>query len=187
MKIIGITGKSGSGKSTLAYLLAKKLNCQHIDIDKIGHQALFQPQILDTLCNKLGKKILDDNGNLDRKKVGAIVFAQKNKMQILTDLTWGYMQQILDSLLSENPETIILDWILLPTSKYWDKCDYKILVTSSDIQRKNKVLERDQISEEYFDKRDSASLDYSPFEFDYIFENDYNMDTINNLLDKGMR
>lgn len=40
-------------------------------------------------------------------------------------------------------------------------CDSKILVKSDDMAKKNKVIERDNISEEYFNKRDSASIDYS--------------------------
>lgn len=105
-------------------------------------------------------------------------------MKELTDLTWNYMQQQLDCILSQKNDIVILEWILLPNSKYWDKCDLKILVTSDDAQRKNKVLERDNISEEYFKKRDSASIDYSHFKFDYVFENDYREDSINQALPK---
>lgn len=184
MKVIGIMGRSGSGKTTFASLLSKKLNCQHIDVDKIGHQALFQPEILDDLCDKFGTGILDENGNIDRKKVGTIVFAETSKMDILTDLTWNYMKKILNNILSQDDEVIVLDWMLLPKTDYWNKCDLKILVTSNDIQRKNKVLERDKISEEYFDTRDSASIDYSKFEFDYVFQNDYKLQTINEVIEK---
>lgn len=183
MKIIGITGKSGTGKSTLASLLSKKLNCKHIDIDKIGHEALFKPEILDSLCDKFGKEILDENGTLDRKKVGNIVFSCKDKMNILTDLTWDYMKKILNILLSQTDEFIILEWALLPITEYWDKCDTKILVTSDYTERKNRIIERDHISEEYFDKRESASTDYSQVKFDYIFENDYQPETLNKMLE----
>jgi len=184
MKIIGITGKSGSGKSTFASLLAKKLNCRHIDIDKVGHQALFQPEIIDSLCDKFGTGILDEDGKINRKKLGNIVFEEEDKMQELTNLTWEYMQKVLDNILEQNDDIIVLEWILLPRSKYWDNCDSKILVTSDPTQRKNIVLKRDNISEEYFDKRDSSSIDYSSFKFDYIFENDYQLQTINNIINK---
>ena len=184
MNIIGITGKSGSGKSTFASLLAKELKCKHIDIDKIGHDAIYRPEILDTLCEKFGTEILDENGKLDRKKMGDIVFTQRHKMNELSDLTWEFMQQQLDSILSQDDETIILEWILLPHSRYWKKCDCKILVTSNDDKRKNIVMERDNISEEYFNKRDSSSIDYSQISFDYTFENDYQIQTMEKMLDK---
>lgn len=184
MKIIGITGKSGSGKSTFASLLAQKLNCKHIDIDKIGHEALYRPDNLDVLCEKFGTEILDVNGNLDRKKIGNIVFSQTDKMEELTDITWNHMQQQLNQILSQDDDIIILEWILLPHSKYWELCSSKILVKSDDLARKNKVMERDNISEEYFNKRDSASIDYSTIQFDYIFENDYQTQTMDEVLNK---
>lgn len=100
-------------------------------------------------------------------------------MKELSDLTWNYMQQQLDVILEQEQNIIILEWILLPHSKYWKQCNTKILVTSDDLKRKNKVIERDHISEEYFTKRDSASIDYSSFSFDYVFCNDYKQENMN--------
>lgn len=183
MKIIGITGKSGSGKSTLATILAEKLKCESINIDKIGHKATSNEKISQKLCNLFGKEILDDDGKIDRKKLGDIVFSNPEKMNILTEITWGYMQEILDGILQKQPPIIILEWALLPVdSKYWEKCDIKILMQADDIERKNKVIERDQISEEYFLKRDAGSIDYTLVEFDYIFENDYKEETMQKIV-----
>ncbi len=183
MKIIGITGKSGSGKSTLAALLAKKLKCDSINIDKIGHKATDDEKIKDKLCEIFGKGILGDNSKIDRKKLGNIVFSNPEKMDKLTEITWGYMQEILDGILQKQPSMIILEWALLPVdSKYWGKCDTKILMQADDAERKNKVIERDQISEEYFLKREAGSMDYEPFEFDYIFENDYKEETMHKIV-----
>ena len=190
MKIIGITGKSGSGKSILASYLSKELNCKHIDIDKIGHEAIYRPEVFNTLINTFGNEILDLNGNIDRKKIGNIVFADKKQMDRLTDITWDYMQKQLDLILSQKDEIIILDWMLLPKSQYWDKCNFKILAQSNDIMRKEKILKRDNISEEYFDKREASSFDYSNVIFDYIFENDYqekNLMEAVNTIKKGLK
>ena len=88
MKIIGITGKSGSGKTKFGTLLSEKLKCKYIDIDKVCHQAFFQTEIVAVLCDKLGAGILDEKGNVDRKKVGEIAFVQKDKMEVVVDLTW---------------------------------------------------------------------------------------------------
>lgn len=183
MKIIGITGKSGSGKSTLTNWLAQTIKCNSVNVDKIGHQATSNQEIAKKLCEVFGHKILDEKGKIDRKKLGSIVFSAKEKMDVLTDMTWDYMQEIMDDILAqESGATIILEWALLPISKYWEKCDTKILIQSDEIERKNKVIERDHISEEYFLKRDEGCIDYTPYDFDFIFENDYKLETMQEIV-----
>lgn len=179
MKIIGITGKSGSGKSTLTDLLSKEMQCNSVNIDKIGHKATSNQEIAKKLYAIFGNQILGEDGNIDRKKLGNIVFSSKEKMDILTDMTWDYMQVMMDDILEkETGDVIILEWALLPISKYWEECDIKILMQSNDDERKNKVMERDHISEEYFLKRDEGCIDYEPYNFDFIFENDYQLETM---------
>lgn len=179
MKLIGITGKTGTGKSTIATALAQTLDGQYVDIDKIGHQATSDPIITKKLCNVFGNGLLDNTGNIDRKKLGNIVFSDTDKMQILTDITWAYMEQKLDDVLLQKQQYFVFDWALLPKVKFWNMCNFKILVTSDDTIRKKRILERDHISEDYLEKRESATLDYSKLSFDFIFNNDYtkeNMD-----------
>ena len=180
MKLIGITGKTGTGKSTIATTLAQKLDGQYVDIDKIGHQATSDPIIAKKLCNVFGNELLNENGNIDRKKLGNIVFSDTDKMQILTDITWEYMEHKLDNILLQKQQYFIFDWALLPKVKFWDMCDIKILITSDDTVRKGRILKTDHISQEYLEKRESATLDYSKLSFDFTFNNDYtnkSMDT----------
>ncbi len=183
MKLIGITGKTGTGKSTIATTLAQKLDGQYVDIDKIGHQATSDPIIAKKLCNVFGNELLNENGNIDRKKLGNIVFSDTDKMQILTDITWEYMEQELDRILLQKQQCFVFDWALLPKVKFWDMCDIKILVTSDDIIRKKRILERDHISEEYLEKRESATLNYSKLSFDFIFDNDYTQETMDAFIE----
>ena len=173
MKLIGITGKTGTGKSTIATALAQKLDGRYVDIDKIGHQATSDPHIAKKLCDIFGNALLDSNRTINRKKLGTIVFSDTDKMQILTDITWEYMEQELDKILLQKQQYFIFDWALLPIVKYWDMCDAKILVTSDDTVRKERILKRDHISEEYLEKRESATLNYSKLSFDFTFDNDY--------------
>ena len=183
MKLIGITGKTGTGKSTIATILAQKLDAQYVDIDKIGHQATSDPHIAKKLCDIFGNELLDSNGMINRKKLGNIVFSDTDKMQILTDITWEYMEQELDKILLQKQQCFIFDWALLPKVKFWDMCDFKILVTSDDTMRKKRILERDHISEDYLEKRESATLDYSKLSFDFIFNNDYIRETMDSFIE----
>lgn len=175
MKIIGVTGKSGSGKSTLSRFLSKELNCPCIEIDKIGHEATQRPEMTKVFCDNFGNSILNSNGLINRKKLGNIVFKDKNKMDLLTSLTWGYIENKLDNiLLNTSNNFIIFEWALLPLSKYWNMCCYRILTEADYESRMKTVLKRDNITESYFKSRDLSSIDYTNYDFEYIYHCDYN-------------
>ena len=167
--IIGICGKSGSGKSTIANYLKEELGAIHCDIDKIGHNALANEEVKKELIKNYGNNILNEN-SVDRKKLGEIVFNSRLEMKKLSDITWKYMQIEIDKFLIDNQEKlIILDWLLLPVSKYFEKCDIKILLDIQYEIRKERAIKRDGISEEAFDLREKASITYNNDEFDYVF------------------
>ncbi len=183
--IIGITGKSGSGKSTLAAELGKSIpNSTVINVDDLGHEALCQPEILKELKERFGNKILDETGAIDRKKLGNIVFIERNKMKQLTNISFVYITKKIKDILETKDGILIFDWILLPQNLIWNKCDVKILVNSTNIQsRKEKVIIRDNISEEYFEAREKENMEYDKEQFNYIFYNDYTKDAINKMVD----
>jgi len=167
--IICICGKSGSGKSTIAKLIQEKRpNSIHIDIDKIGHMSHSDKIVKQKLIDTFGKMILTDN-NIDRKKLGKIVFSSKDEMRKLEIITWGYMEQEIDKIIKNNKDKIIiLDYLLLPRTKYFNNCDLRILVDIPYEIRKERVMKRDNISEERFNLRESSSIDYDKTSFDIV-------------------
>lgn len=172
--IIGVTGKSGSGKSSFVAELGKNIpEATIVNVDSIGHEALCRPEILIHLKKNFGDKILDKNGNIDRKKLGNIVFAERNKMKALANLTYQYMTKKIEEIVESTEGIIVLEWILLPQDPVWKKCNIRILIEANMALRKEKVIQRDKISEEYFDAREKTSIEYSMDQFDYIFFNNY--------------
>lgn len=173
--IIGICGKSGCGKSTLANQIIELTNNKaiHLDIDKVGHKVLLLHEVKEELINSFGKSIIKEN-IVDRKKLGEIVFNSRNKMNKLSDITWKYMQIEIDNFLNLNKgKIIILDWLLLSISKYFDMCDIKILLDIPYEIRKQRAIKRDNITKEEFDLREKASINFNESDFDYILkEND---------------
>ena len=105
---IGICGLSGSGKSSLAnYLLERHNNYLYIDIDKIGHEVNELPEVKEELVRTFGDVLT--NNEIDRKKLGRIVFSDKDKMKLLEDITWKYMEREIDNRIGDNPN-VIFDW-----------------------------------------------------------------------------
>ena len=169
--IIGICGKSGSGKSTIAKQITSRYkNAVHLDIDKIAHKSHKDKEVKRKIINTFTESILTNN-EIDRKKLGRIVFASKEKMKLLEEITWEFMEKEIDNFINENKDKIIiLDYILLPLTKYFDKCNIKILLDIPYHIRKQRVLSRDDITEEQFDLREKASIELDRGLFDYILE-----------------
>ena len=171
--IIGICGKSGSGKSTIAKQITSRYkNAVHLDIDKIAHKSHKDEEVKQKIIGTFTESVLTNN-EIDRKKLGRIVFASKEKMKLLEEITWEFMEKEIDDFINENKDKIIiLDYILLPLTKYFDKCNIKILLNIPYHIRKQRVLSRDDITEEQFDLRDSASIQYEMSDFDVVLENE---------------
>ena len=153
--IIGITGKSGSGKSTLAKKYVEK-GYIHVNIDDIAHEVIEENKY--TIEAWLG--------TTDRKVIGQILFNNREMYNEYCSVIWNVMEKKIDRILKEN-EKVVLDFILLPHTKYWNSC-YRILCKCSDTLRKERVLKRDNITEEYFNLRDSKSIEYNEEEMDEI-------------------
>jgi len=186
MQIIGITGKSGACKSTIGKMLAEKYsNCTYVDVDKIGHMALKQTEIIEKITKKFGNEILDNNQNIDRKKLRDLVFSKTDNLQFLEKIIWLFIRNELNNIISSSTNIVILECIKFPLIEHWDRCDVKILVCVSDEeQRKFRTMERDGISEKDFYNRDKANIDYRIYEFDYIIEHNYQKDELEVAINK---
>lgn len=180
--IICISGKSGSGKSTLAKrLVEENKNAVWLDIDKVGHKALTIDAVKKELVKCFGTSILDEE-KINRKKLGEIVFDSHKEMDKLTDITWKYMQEEIDTFLDENKDKLILlDWLLLPSTKYFDLCDIKILLDIPYEVRKQRAVLRDGINEEAFDLREKASINFDASKFDLVLKEN-NFDEVKRLV-----
>jgi len=86
MKVIGLTGGIGSGKSTVSQFLAE-LGVVIIDADKVGHEA-FKPdtELWREVVAAFGRQILTPNGDIDRKKLGGIVFGNYEALARLNQI-----------------------------------------------------------------------------------------------------
>lgn len=167
--LICIVGKSGSGKSYVSNIIKEyNENTIYLDIDKIAHKVLELEEVKEQLLI-LGD-ILTSN-KIDRKKLGNIVFNNEEKMNYLKKVTWYYMEKIIDEVIEKNKDKIIiLDYLFLKETKYFNKSDLNILVDAPFNVRLERSIKRDNIPKEQFIKRD-CSYQLNEEGFDYIIEN----------------
>jgi dephospho-CoA kinase len=172
--VICIVGKSGSGKSTISNMLEKySKNIIKLDVDLLSHKTLEIDEVKNEILNKIGN-VFDDNFNVDRKLLSKIVFNNHDKLSILNNISWKYIEIMIDNFLEENKDKIvIIDWLLSPLTKYFSNSDLKILVDADYNVRKNRVIKRDNIDDALFYKRELASIDLNKYKYDYIINNNY--------------
>ena len=105
--VIGIFGLICSGKSSFSKLLAKELNALYIDADIIGHEALNDKIKKEELIKEFSSDILDNNGNIDRKKLGKIVFGNSKKLRKLESINYPYIEDKVYKLINSTDKDII--------------------------------------------------------------------------------
>lgn len=99
---LGLTGGIATGKTTVAEMLAE-LGAEIIDADKIAHEVLqLDGEAYEDVVAYFGRSILRANGEIDRKKLGEMVFSNENLRQHLEKLTHPY---IIDRIRSQLKET----------------------------------------------------------------------------------
>ena len=94
MKVICLTGGLASGKSTATKYLQDQ-GAQVIDADKLGHLA-YEPgtQAYRQVIEAFGEDIVQDDSHIDRKLLGAKVFAQPDALKQLTDIVWPAIRRL---------------------------------------------------------------------------------------------
>ncbi len=90
--VIGLIGGIGSGKSTVARQLVDRGGVL-IAGDQLGHEALRQPDIRQQIVQRFGAQIQDERGDIDRKRLGAIVFADQQQRRALEAIVFPYIER----------------------------------------------------------------------------------------------
>ena len=90
MKVLGITGQVGAGKSTILAYLEEKYRAKVIQADQVGH-LVMEPDTscYKQICSLFGEQILAADQKIDRKKLGAIVFADQEACHVKCDRSSG--------------------------------------------------------------------------------------------------
>lgn len=135
--VIGITGGFGTGKTTVARIF-ERLGAKVIIADKIAHE-VFSPgrAIYKKVLSIFGKSILNKSGAIDRKRLGRIVFNDKNKLLLLNSIVHPEVIERINYLITKKTRGVyIIDAPLIIEVGLLDKIDKLIVVTAS---RRNQI------------------------------------------------
>ncbi len=136
MKIIGITGGIGTGKSTVLNILKNDFNAYVIEADKVAKDVTKKGQSAYTLIlEAFGNDILSGDGEIDRKKLGDLVFNDPSKLDTLNEITHGKVREHIENTIDEvrttkSHDLIVIEAALLIECGYKTICDVMWYVTA---------------------------------------------------------
>ena len=150
MKVIGLTGGIGSGKSTVAGFL-RELGARVVNADEISRELTRKGQAgYAAIRNAFGPAYFFENGELNRKKLGDLVFqnrAEKERLEgLLHPLIRKRMQEQIDECRKTLPPMLVLEVPLLIECGWKELVDEVWVVISPKYDKIKRVATRDGLS-----------------------------------------
>ncbi len=177
---IAITGNIASGKSLIESFFRKE-GFITADTDKMTHNILANNQtIIQKICNIFGSEIKNEQGYIDRKKLGNIVFNDKNKLKQLENIIHPEikieMQECFN--LHKNESLVAICVPQLYEAGMENFFDYVILITANDEIRIKRLLQRNNLTEKEALIRIKAQMpqEEKKAKADFIIENNGNIE-----------
>lgn len=189
--VIGLTGGIGTGKSTVSQILKEK-NFPVIDLDKISHEVIKFPKVVEKIVENFGKEVLEYNntGNwiISREKLGRVIFGNREKRLILNSIMHPEILHIMREKILEckKESKIIFVEIQLLFEVQWEKeFDYILLVSAEKETQVKRILTRDKRSKEEALSiiNSQMSLNEKKTRSDYVIENDGNIQDLERKID----
>jgi dephospho-CoA kinase len=146
--LVGLTGGLASGKSTVADLLGR-LGCVVIDADVLAREVVEPGQpALATIVREFGPEVLQPDGTLDRKRLGAIVFADPGRRRRLEALTHpAIRERFLERLAALEAQAfagiVVWDAPVMIESGNYRNLDRLVVVVADEATQRARALARD--------------------------------------------
>ena len=174
--ILGITGGTGCGKTTLLNLIRQQ-NGLILDCDAIYHQLLQTDTAMLSAIEARFPGVVEER-ILNRKKLGAIVFADEQALLDLNAITHAAVKQEVLQQLEAKPTLAAIDAIALFEGGLAELCDVTVAVTAPMDARIARLMARDGISEDYARSRIAAQHEDGWYQTrcDHVLENDGTLD-----------
>jgi dephospho-CoA kinase len=152
----------GSGKSLVASLFAAR-GAKVISGDRLGHEALEQPDIQEQLVRRWGSQVLDEQGSVDRRRLGTIVFDNPAERRALEALVFPWIEQRFREEIAaaeSEPDVplIVFDAAIMLEAGWNSVCDRLVYVDAPRDVRLRRLAGQRGWSEKEVEARENAQL-----------------------------
>jgi dephospho-CoA kinase len=182
--VVGLIGGVASGKSLVAKMFAES-GAIVLDADKLGHLALQQEGIKVQIRQQWGHSVFDHHGNVDRSKLAAIVFGDREDatedLAKLESITHPFIKQQLAELIDQHRSAgaplVVLDAPILIKAGWDQFCDEVLFVNADDSVRQKRALSRGWTANELRKRENSqTSMEKKRQRATRIIENNSDID-----------
>ncbi|GIO16629.1 dephospho-CoA kinase [Cohnella xylanilytica] len=175
---IGLTGGIATGKSTVSQMLERR-GAALVDADRIAREVVEPGQApLRQIAERFGQAVLNEDGTLNRRKLGQIVFSDEAERKALEAITHpairALMRERMERLEAERPDRlVVVDVPLLFESKLQSLFEQVLVVYVPRSVQLTRLMERDGLAEEEARKRLDAQMDIEDKKrlADYVIDN----------------
>jgi dephospho-CoA kinase len=187
---IGLTGGIATGKSTVANLLISK-GANLIDLDRIAREIVEPGQpALTRIAERFGQAIIREDGSLDRKQLGAIVFADASERKALEAITHPEIRALMKARMDEHErlspdKLVVVDVPLLFESGLEHYFTEVMVVYVPREEQLKRLMARDGLSQEAAEQRLAAqmSIEEKKARADIVIDNSGSMAHLEQQLD----
>jgi dephospho-CoA kinase len=187
--VVGLIGGIGSGKSQVASAFARR-GARIIAGDQLGQAALRDPVIKARVIARWGEGILDENGDIDRRRLAAIVFADESERKALEAITHPWIHRRIHACLEEaradaRVPLIVLDAAIMLEAGWNDVCDRLVYIDAPRAVRLERVSRQRGWNETEWETREQAQLPLTEkvVRADHVLDNSFSLEHLNRQVD----
>lgn len=156
MYVFGITGGVGSGKSRVMEYLETTHGARVLLMDNLGHELMAKGAVCyNPILDLFGPEVLAEDGEFDRKAIGAKVFADRELLEKLNAIVHPAVkrrvEQLLEEAMQQGVDFFFMESALILEEKYDSMCDELWFVYAEESVRRDRLKESRGYSEEKID------------------------------------
>jgi dephospho-CoA kinase len=161
-RVIGLLGGIGSGKSRAAEAFARA-GARVIAGDELAHEALRRPEVREQVVRRWGAQLLDEHGEVNRRELGGIVFADPEELKALEAMTHPWIRRRIEEEVAKaqadpGVPLVVLDAAVMLEAGWHGVCDELVFVDAPDEVRRRRVARGRGWTPEEARARESAQL-----------------------------